>query len=593
MSELIAQGENPASRWRRTVPPDRKLILGRTAGVWATPWDDLISRQHVEMRLNKGRLEVRRLPQARNPVFVRGRQVDHVWIRPGEHFVIGNTTFTLSDEQVDVASDDPTPMTQQHYSRQYLQQVRYRNADQRIEALSRLPEVIHGAANDTELFVRLVNVLMTGIRRSDAVAIVHWEEDEPGREKIDVLHWDRRLASGVEFRPSQRLIREAIQRRESVVHLWQGAGDQPSRFTQREDVDWAFCTPVPGDNSAGWAIYVTGHFSGKESGTPDATDPHDLRDDLKFTELAAATLNGLREARFLQRSQASLGQFFSPLVLAALEGEDPDVVLAPREAVVSVLFCDLRGFSRQSERAADDLLGLLQRVSEALGVMTRHILRQGGVVGDFHGDAAMGFWGWPIAQDDAAVRACHAALGIRDEFLKAAQRTADPLTDFRIGIGIATGLAVAGKIGTVDQVKVTVFGPVVNLASRLEGMTKLIRAPILMDEDTADRARRMFSKDEARVRKIAVVRPYGMAQSLEVSELLPPEKDYPILNDEHLLLYEQALAAMQEGDWPYAYSLLSRVPTEDQVKDFLTIFIAQHNRTAPANWDGVIPLESK
>ena len=75
-----------------------------------------------------------------------------------------------------------------------------------------------------------------------------------------------------------------------------------------------------------------------------------------------------------------------------------------------MLFCDLRGFSRRSERDADDLLGLLNRVSRALGVMTHYILEEGGVVGDFHGDAAMGFWGWPIEQPNSIERACRAAL---------------------------------------------------------------------------------------------------------------------------------------------------------------------------------------
>jgi len=82
-------------------------------------------------------------------------------------------------------------------------------------------------------------------------------------------------------------------------------------------------------------------------------------------------------------------------------------------------------------------------------------------VGDFQGDAAMGFWGWPLRQPDAVLRTCRAALAVRAEF--------EATEGFHAGIGVATGPAVAGKIGTVDQVKVTVFGPVVNLASRLEG----------------------------------------------------------------------------------------------------------------------------
>ena len=85
----------------------------------------------------------------------------------------------------------------------------------------------------------------------------------------------------------------------------------------------------------------------------------------------------------------------------------------------------------------------------------------------------------------------------------------------------------AGKIGTVDQVKVTVFGPVVNLASRLEGMTKILRAPILLDEATAAAVRRQVPREVARVRRLAVVRPYGLDTPLEVSELLPPAAAVP------------------------------------------------------------------
>src|SRR4029450_11982130 len=164
----------------------------------------------------------------------------------------------------------------------------------------------------------------------------------------------------------------------------------------------------------------------------------------------------------------------------AISAQEPEQVLAPREADVTVLFCDLRGFTRESERSAGDLLGLLQRVSQALGVMTHEILAQGGVVGDFHGDAAMGFWGWPIVQPDSVERACRAALGIRAAF-----GSEDVLSDFRVGIGMASGRAGAGKIGTVGQVKVRVFGPGVNLASRLETMTRQLRASILIDPPTA------------------------------------------------------------------------------------------------------------
>jgi adenylate cyclase len=273
---------------------------------------------------------------------------------------------------------------------------------------------------------------------------------------------------------------------------------------------------------------------------------------------------------------------------------DPDQVLAPREAKVSVLFCDLRGFSRQSEESGNQLLDLLRRVSDALGVMTHHILDRNGVVGDFHGDAAMGFWGWPLEQADAVTHATSAALAIRHEFEQSAAISSHPLAGFRAGIGIATGKAVAGRIGTVDQVKVTVFGPVVNLASRLESMTKQLHAQILIDEATAERIRQEVPRSVARVRRVARVLPAGMNKPLMVSELLPPETSSSnLLSDVHIIAYEKALDSFQVGNWNEAFRLLHQVPAEDRVKDFLTVFIAQHGRSAPPDWNGTIRLPDK
>jgi len=183
------------------------------------------------------------------------------------------------------------------------------------------------------------------------------------------------------------------------------------------------------------------------------------------------------------------------------------------------------------------------------------------------------------------VRTCRAALAVRAGF--------EATPGFHAGIGIATGKAVSGKIGTVDQVKVTVFGPVVNLASRLEGMTRILRAPILLDEVTARFIRRQVPTDVARLRRLAVVRPYGLDTPLQVSELLPPASQCPELTDEHIAFYESALDAFLAGRWPEALELLQQVPADDEVKDFLTVHIARHNRVPPPDFDGVIPLATK
>jgi adenylate cyclase len=162
-----------------------------------------------------------------------------------------------------------------------------------------------------------------------------------------------------------------------------------------------------------------------------------------------------------------------------------------------------------------------------------------------------------------------------------------------VGIGIATGRAVAGKIGTIDHVKVTVFGPVVNLAARLESMTKFLNAPIIIDPTTAAILRQRIPSELGRIRRVAIVRPYGLNSATEVSELLPPEHEYSELDDQNLRDYESALATFIAGDWPKTLDLLRRVPAEDRVKDFLTVYIAQHHRTPPPMWDGVVVLDSK
>ncbi len=610
MPDLIAQGPLPNERWRRKLPLGTTIVIGRSAGAWSISWDERISRKHVEVAWHEGRLHVQVLPDARNPVFFRGHKADAFDLRPGDHFVIGQTTLTLADERAQVAQHHPQPAGERTFTLEELRGQPFRHADQRIDVLSRLPDIISGSASEQEMLVRLVNLLLTGVERASAAAVVEISSkfqvpssksdnsrrtlnSEPGTwNSVTILHWDRRTLTGAEFRPSERLIRQAVDSGESTAYVWSASQPRgPGDFTVSEGIDWAFCVPVAGRASAGWALYVTGSFAGdfppQDLRAEREPDAEALRDDVKFAELVAATMSALRESLVLTRRQASLSQFFSPVVLEALAQHDADDVLTPREADVTVLFCDLRGFTEQSERAAGDLAELLARVSKALGVMTHYILKEGGVVGDFHGDAAMGFWGWPLAQPDAVERACRAALGIRAAF------SAPAMMGFRVGIGIASGRAFAGKIGSTDQVKVTVFGPVVNLAARLETMTKQLRASILIDPPTAAVLRSSAAASVARVRRLAKVRPVGLAAPLEVSELLPPAEELPDLSDAHLAAYETALAAFQAGDWNEALRRLHQVPPDDQAKDFLTVFIAQHNRTPPPNWDGSIPLEGK
>ncbi|MDB5391334.1 MAG: cyaB 3 [Planctomycetaceae bacterium] len=589
--DLIAVGPEPRQRWRIRLQLGERYVLGRDHdGILVVPWDAQISRKHVEVLLSDETVLIQALPQAINPLFHNGVQVQNCELKEGEHFVIGQTSFQIHNPRAASATPAASPVDEVTFSRQALQGVRFRDADKRIEVLSNLPEVIWGARTDSELLARLVNLLLAGIVQAEAAAIVRW--DGAG---VHILQWDRRRETAGELHPSGRLIREAIGvRRQSVLHTWEHAANSSTDYTIAANSDWAFCTPVLGNATEGWGMYLTGERP-QAFGTAEkaVTASMHLEADVKFAELVAEIVSSVRRLRQLERQQSGLRQFFAPAVLAAV-GENLDTgLLAPREADVTILFCDLRGFSKHSESSRHDLLGLLDRVSQAMGIMTRHILAHGGGIGDFLGDAAMGFWGWPVASTHGPLDACKAALSIRAEFESLNQQPHHPLANFQMGIGIAHGRAVAGKIGTAELVKVTVFGPVVNLASRLEGMTRQLRVPILLDETVAAEVRANMPHTEGRLRKLARVLPLGMETALLVSELVPPLHNFPDLDDAQLAIYEQAVDDFIAGRWEAAYKELHQLPASDKAQDFLALQIAQHNRQAPPNWDGTIKLPSK
>jgi len=609
MADLVAQSDDASNRWRRPILRDLPVVLGRQHCQWSVPWDSLMSRKHAELTWNGETLLVSKLPDAKNPIFFKGQEIDKFSLTIGEHFVIGRTTFTLTQSTVGATLQMPDPAREQLFSRQVLNEIRFRDAERRLAILTELPELITGAATDDELFVRLSNVIFGGVSLAASVAVVSLEGseapiDKPGNSKtktnpvVNVLHWDRRFDQDSAFQPSQRLIQAAISKGQSVLHVWDDPQTHAAVTMIDPSHDWAFVTPLPAVENRKLAVYISGVLQKSRQVDSASTIASSLQEDIKFTELVANILGSLLSLRHLQTRQAGLRSFFSPVVLDALQTTDPAQVFQPRECEVAVMFCDLRGFSAASERMSGDLLQLLNRVSQALGVTTGHILQQRGVVGDFHGDASMGFWGWPIAQPDRVLRACQAAINIHKEFAEMSSDHNSPLHGFQLGLGIATGLAVAGQIGTQDQVKVTAFGPVVNLASRLETMNRQLNTSILIDKQTLDELTTELARSgktqhiDFRLRPLGQFLPVGLTQPIGIIEVLPTQS-LSELTDQNLAAFALALQSFQNGDWEQAFRQLHEVPSQDRAKDLLTMLITQHNRKAPAGWDGVIRLTQK
>ena len=200
--------------------------------------------------------------------------------------------------------------------------------------------------------------------------------------------------------------------------------------------------------------------------------------------LAFGLLSARLEMAQRRHVQDMFARFVDPRIASALS-EPAQVaqaqVSASRE--VTVLFSDIRGFTSLSEhRRPEEIVALLNRYFE---MQVEVIFRHQGTLDKFIGDAIMAFWGAPMAQPQHAVLAVQAALAMAEALERFASDLAreDPAVRFAIGIGVHTGPAVVGFLGTQRRLDYTAIGDTVNLASRIEGCTKGV-ATVLVSEAT-------------------------------------------------------------------------------------------------------------
>lgn len=201
--------------------------------------------------------------------------------------------------------------------------------------------------------------------------------------------------------------------------------------------------------------------------------------------LTAAVAGYLRERRSRDKAVALFGRFLNPAVVGKLvdKGETIDS-MSGRSSEVTVLFSDIRGFTTLSETTAPQkVVALLNRYFER---QVEVVFRHGGTLDKFIGDCIMAFWGAPIADPAHARRAVAAAIEMQEvllQFRKELQEEGNELADLDVGIGVHTGSAVVGFIGAQRKLDYTAIGDTVNLASRIEGLTKGV-ARVLVSRET-------------------------------------------------------------------------------------------------------------
>jgi adenylate cyclase len=182
------------------------------------------------------------------------------------------------------------------------------------------------------------------------------------------------------------------------------------------------------------------------------------------------------------RARDNLTRFLPQVVAERMLKLGP-AALAPVQREVTVLFSDIRGFTTMAEGL--EPRAVLALLDDYFGRMSQIVKGHDGVVGKFLGDGMLAFWGVPDRAPDHALRAVKAALDMRRGLVELnREREADGEAPIRIGIGIHTGTVAAGTLGGALQTEYTVIGDAVNVASRIEGLTKTHEVDVLVSETT-------------------------------------------------------------------------------------------------------------
>ena len=581
---LNAEGKSGQQHASWDIGAGTPMFLGRnTDNDCSVPWDKSISRNHAELTLTGDVLTVRCLPRSRNLIHKNGLAKIQAEVLPGESFKIGDTRFTL--ELRTPTNPAVSIIAQGVSSDSNTTSLLMNPADVRMALVSESAASLWTSADEQDLARRALEVLSTALAGADLLVVLTCK-DIQSASRPKIVHWHKE-ASGVQAVVSRELIAKALGQSETAIQVQLDILGDPT-----EEGRWAFCVPIRSTAASPWCIYVGGTF-GKSDDYGPFLSPEKLKPDAGVTELVAHLMGAIRSVRSLESRFDGMRSFFSPSLLSTIASSDATSdSLAPRETDVVAIYCDLRGFSRMVAKGSSDLHGLLARISGALGVMTENIIDQQGAIADFQGDSALGFWGWPLALANGPIPAIRAALKIQRVFEEAAKSRHSELSGFQVGIGIATGRAIAGRIGTRDHAKIGIFGPVVNVASRLEGLTKKTGASILLDEATAVAAASSLHPDEGRCRPIGSLQPVGFEQPINVTELLPPEDESSVSNAD-IENFTDAVIAFKAGEWDRSHKLLGLLPGQDRTKDFLLVQIASANYQAPIDWDGVIRMTSK
>ena len=254
---------------------------------------------------------------------------------------------------------------------------------------------------------------------------------------------------------------------------------------------------------------------------------------------------------------------------------------------ISVLFCDVAGFTGLSERLGTKVIDLMEVYFSA---SSSAIARHDGTIDKFIGDGLMAFWGAPRLDPCHAENACRAALDLVAS-VSATDMRDDSGQPLRIRLGLNSGEALVGNVGSEQRLNYTAMGDVVNVASRLEGANKTYGTTILIGTTT-----RHAAGDKIVVRELDTVAVFGRAEGLVVFELIAMADDFEEPRD-WIDAYEKGLAQYRERNFEAAmasFEQAAKMRGGDPASEIMKQRCVAFHKAPPADdWAGVAIADSK
>lgn len=311
--------------------------------------------------------------------------------------------------------------------------------------------------------------------------------------------------------------------------------------------------------------------------------------------LLVSLYRSLFEEKEKRRVRTAFGQYLSPEVIRRLL-VNPQLV-EPKKTDITVMFSDIRGFTTISEKL--DAQELAVFLNQYLSDMTGLVFEHHGTLDKYIGDAVMAFWGAPFEEPGHAARGCQTALKMMDrvrDMQKKWEAEGKPHLD--IGIGLNTGVASVGNMGSVLRYGYTALGDTVNLSSRLEGLNKDYGTHILVNETTYAAA-----KDEGFVfRELDLIRVKGKLQPVTIYELIGragQNSVYGTPEDVHARnsLFQQARGLYRKRAWAEAQKtfqiILDKWPDEGPSRTYWKRCQDYLFDEPSSGWDGVFTMTHK